>query len=376
MTGVMRLSLSSLPNSKTDLVLRDMSMTGRASFVVGGQFGSEGKGAASAWLAAELDKRGPCPFNIVTGNMGCQSGHTSVHNGVKRIAFHLPTFPLVSEKFRGFVYLNAGAVIDPEVFEKELPLYNGELFIHPFAAVVTPECREEEGRAESSHTKIASTRKGVGAALAKKITRSAQVAKDHPFLKRFVRTIDLNQALRQDQSVLVEIPQGVGLSLNHSGFYPYTTSRDCTPMAAMADAGIHPSFYGATLLVLRTYPIRVGNIVENGETIGKSGGHYPDQEEVQWEDLGVDPEITTVTKRTRRVFTFSKEQLYDAMTITRPDAILLTFCDYLDSQFYLDDIEHEILMCAQRLWLPPPRLLYQAGPTTIDISEEYSVGHI
>ena len=360
--------------TKTDLILRDMSMPGKAAFVLGGQMGSEGKGAASAWLAAEFGKRGPCPYNVVTSNAGVQSGHTSIHNGVKRIAFHIPTFPLIVQedqgRFRGIVYLNAGSVIDPDVFEKEMSLYDGELFIHPMAAIVTDECREAERKVDSSQTKIASTRKGVGEAIARKVLRSGLVAKDEPRLKKFIRRMDLNLLLRQEGRVLVEIPQGVGLSLNHSGFYPYTTSRDCTPMAALSDAGIHPSFYGATMLVLRTYPIRVGNIVENGETLGKSGGHYPDQEEVEWDDLGVDPEITTVTKRTRRVFTFSKDQLYDAMALTRPDVIMLTFCDYVKEQFYLDDIEHEIKMVAQQLWMPPPRIVYQSGPTTDDVAEE------
>lgn len=359
--------------TKTDLILRDMSMPGKAAFIVGGQWGSEAKGCAAAWLASEFNKRGECPYNVITTNAGAQAGHTSTHKGERRVVFHLPTVPLIVQadkgRYHGIVYLNAGSVIDPEGLKKELSLYDGELFIHPMAAIITEDCREAEGKAGSAQTKIASTRKGVGEAIARKALRSGLVAKDFPSLKRYVRRLDLNLLLRQEGRILVEVPQGVSLSLNHSSFYPHTTSRDCTPSAALSDAGVHPSFYGATTLVLRTYPIRVGNIVEGDKTLGVSGGHYPDQEEVSWEQLGVEAEITTVTKRVRRVFTFSKEQLYDVMALTRPDVIFLTFCNYA-KPFYLDDIEHEIKIVAQQLWMPPPRIVFEYGPTTEDVREE------
>jgi adenylosuccinate synthase len=126
--------------------------------------------------------------------------------------------------------------------------------------------------------------------------------------------------------VLVEIPQGYGLSLNGK-FYPYCTSRDCTVMQAFSDAHIHPSFIGATLGVCRTYPIRVGSLPGHS-----SGDCYPDQREMTWTEVGVKPEITTVTKRERRVFTWSQQQIVDAMLANRPDAIYLSFCDYVQQR--------------------------------------------
>lgn len=363
--------------TKTELILRDMLQPGKASCLVGGQWGSESKGSAAAWLALELCKRGQ-QFDIVTTNAGAQAGHTSIHKGKKRVVYHLPTAPLITQDETGksgVVYLNSGTIIDPEAFEKELndSGFQGDVFIHPVAAVITDACREAELKPDSSHTKVAGTRKGVGQALSRKVARSGQVAQDHPFLKKFVRRLDLNWSLRAGKSVLIEVPQGVGLSLSHSPFYPYCTSRDCIPSSAMGDAAIHPSFYGATLVVLRTFPIRVGNIVENGKLLGQSGGCYKDQEETTWEDIGVEAEITTVTKRVRRVFTFSQQQLLETLSLCRPDVIFLTFTNYLKEQAKLDEIEEAILNASKVIFMPPPRIMYQWGPTTEDVGESYEV---
>lgn len=359
--------------TKTELILRDMFSPGKAAFIVGGQWGSEAKGCAAAWLAYELAKQGK-QYDIVTCNSGAQAGHTSTHKGKKRIVFHLPTVPLITEDeigWKGVTFLNAGSVIDPEGLKEELKAgFPGDILIHPMAAVITDECREAERNNESAQTKIASTRKGVGEAISRKVLRSGMVAKDHPFLKEFCHTFGVNYWLSTGMKVLVEVPQGVSLSLNHSGFYPYCTSRDCTPALAMSDAGIHPSYYGATMVVLRTYPIRVGNIVEEGKELGQSGSHYGDQREVSWEELQVEAEITTVTKRIRRVFTFSEQQIVNTFDLCRPDVVFLTFCNYAKEKAYLDEIDSAIHRASKVLCMPPPRVIYQHGPTTDDIGEE------
>lgn len=350
---------------------------GSASFLVGGQWGSEGKGAAAAWLAYNMAKQGQC-YDIVTTDAAAQAGHTSIHKGKKRVVFHLPTVPLIAkdEGLNSFSYVNAGSMIDPEVLEQELKengLDDQNFAIHPMAAVITEDCKEAERAADSSTTKIASTRKGVGEALARKAMRRGLVARDHPFLKQFVRHMDLNGQLSNGKSVLVEVPQGVSLSLNHSGFYPHTTSRDCTPMSGMSNAGIHPTFYGGTMVVLRTFPIRVGHIVEDGKTLGESGGFYSDQEETSWTELGVEAEITTVTKRVRRVFTFSTKQVRDTFALCRPDVVMLTFANYVKEQKKLDDIVDAINRVAKELWMTPPTIVYEWGPTTVNVGGSYEV---
>ena len=356
---------------------------GKASFVIGGQWGSEGKGASAAVIADQLQKRGEA-FDIYTTNAGAQAGHTSIHRNQKRVVFHLPTAPLIAMQCGAApcpIYLNAGSIIDPAVLEQELKDTGllrlldgfGGFFIHPNAAVIEQHDRDAEGETHSAQTKIASTRKGVGNALSRKVLRSAKLAKDHPYLKQFVWTLDLNADMARGASVLVEIPQGIGLSLN-GPFYPHTTSRDCTVMQAMNDAGIHPAYYGKSMLVLRTYPIRVGNVktnVENDmgwkEMSFSSGGCYPDQQETSWEAIGVPAEITTVTKRIRRVFTFSLEQAEHAMRMTRPDVIHLTFCDYPGVN--VSWIASRLIDLATKIGLPWPEILYQYGPSTDDVRD-------
>jgi adenylosuccinate synthase len=143
---------------------------------------------------------------------------------------------------------------------------------------VTPECREAEMQADSAQTRIASTRKGIGEAISRKVLRSAKLAGQYSWPQKFTdkwpnwqsvfKVIDLNISLQEGKSrILCEIPQGLSLSLN-SAFYPHVTSRDCTVMQAMSDAGVHPSFIGSTMLVMRTFPIRVGNIVEETKEYG------------------------------------------------------------------------------------------------------------
>lgn len=355
-------------------VAQGLRRNGFATALIGGNWGSEAKGSAAAWLAWELAKKDQY-FDIVTTNAGAQAGHTSVHQNVKRVVFHLPTASLISkDHFReyGTIYLNAGSIIDVEgllreIEENKIATNKDQFAIHPMAAIITDECKIAENDPNSSQTKTASTRKGVGQALSRKVLRSGMVAKDHPVLQRWVRRIDLNDKMCSGESVLVEVPQGVSLSLNHSPFYPYTTSRDCTPMAGMSDAGIHPSFLGKTFLVLRTFPIRVGNIVENGETLGTSGDCYGDQTEISWEDLGVEPEITTVTKRVRRVFTFSGEQVRQTFKLCRPDVIMLTFCNYCDKKT-LSSVIEKIQRAADHANLKQPEIVLEWGPTTEDVT--------
>jgi hypothetical protein len=74
------------------------------------------------------------------------------------------------------------------------------------------------------------------------------------------------------------------------------------------------------MMVVRTYPIRVG---------GNSGPGYGDQYEIEWADIGVEPEITTVTKKERRVFTWSDAQYRQALVANQPDIVFLNFCNYL-----------------------------------------------
>jgi len=170
---------------------------------------------------------------------------------------------------------------------------------------------------------------GVGSALVRKINRNATLAKDHLKLQKFIADINVQRLLDEGCTAFMEVPQGMDLSLNHGFAYPYCTSRDITPAAAMNDALVHPKYIGAIAVTLRTMPIRVGNVVEDGKEVGYSGPFYNDSVETTWRKLRIAREYTTRTKRVRRVASFSHTQYHKMLHVMQPDYVLLNFCNYL-----------------------------------------------
>lgn len=346
---------------------------GKASVMFDGQFGSTGKGLAGAWIGEH---------NVVdwcTTNASANAGHTSIIDGKPVVLFHIPSSFLTAREL-GFcrIYINSGAIVDLDVLEREiieLGINQSQIFVDPNAAIILPEDTEAERARGSSATKIASTQKGVGASLARKIARSGpnlgQFIKDTyrrvPFQ---VATVSLNHEMKQNKAaVLVEVPQGFSLSLGASGFYPYTTSRDCTLQQGMSDAGIHPALFHKSMAVCRTYPIRVGNIrdEESGKQLGFSGGVYPDQTETSWDAIGQPEERTTVTKRVRRVFNWSNKQ-YEAMVRrSLPDVVFLNFANYC-SRTKIDSIVSSMLQIERQCGIQPLHY-YGYGAASADISE-------
>jgi adenylosuccinate synthase len=136
----------------------------------------------------------------------------------------------------------------------------------------------------------------------------------------------MEDALHQGMRILLEGTQGISLSIHH-GSYPYVTSRDTTVAGCLADAGIAPSRVRRLIMVCRTYPIRVG---------GPSG---PLTIELTYEELarrsGIPveelkkTELTTRTRKQRRLAEFDWEQLHRSAILNGPTDIALTFLDYI-----------------------------------------------
>ncbi|MGW8180774.1 MAG: adenylosuccinate synthetase [bacterium] len=159
-------------------------------------------------------------------------------------------------------------------------------------------------------------------------------AEDDEFLKQFVGgTVEfLNRLIDNDKPILLEGTQGSVLSLHH-GYRGKTTSRDTNASNWCADAGISPFAVRDVYGVTRTFPIRVA-----GDSGPMSG------EEITWEEVtehaeSPEPivEITTATKRKRRVFTLDRPDgkptdLKKALDINRPTKLMLSFVDYLNYQ--------------------------------------------
>lgn len=265
--------------------------------IVGGQFGSEGKGKVAHLLA----KRQGARVAVRVG--GSNAGHTAYDDEGRKYTFrHLPTAALLP---RVLCVLGAGSLIDPDVLAEEVDrigLAPERLRIDPMAFVITKEHQEREA-ASGLAERIGSTASGTGAALVERIERSSgdNLARHHPFLGRFVagpvREV-LREALDRDERVIVEGTQGFGLSNLHAADYPKATSRDTTAATFVAEAGLSPLDVDEVVLVIRAFPIRVA---------GDSG---PLPRETTWKEVGSLTsrheliELTTVTGRIRRVGEF------------------------------------------------------------------------
>lgn len=126
--------------------------------------------------------------------------------------------------------------------------------------------------------------------------------------------------------MIVEGTQGFGLSPLHSGYYPHVTSRDTTASAFIGEAGLSPVDVDQIILVLRSYPIRVGG----------NSGHLPN--ETTWEYVsaqsGYDAHIseyTSVTNVLRRIGMFDPKIVHQAIQVNNPTHIVLNHLDYIDS---------------------------------------------
>lgn len=305
---------------------------GRVISIVGMQYGSEGKGAITSYLA-------PC-VSVGVRSGAANAGHTIYHNGEK---FVMRQIPSVWTNPNAKLVIGIGALINLDVLFEEIRFIGkffdleGRLFIDRKAHVITDEQIAVEQNTDLAW-RIGSTsaiaREGIGMAMADKILRkgSCRQAKNVRQLKPYLAdTVDLiNTELDQDQIVLLEGTQGLGLSIEH-GHFPYTTSRDTSVTAIAASVGIATHQFDVEVIgVTRTYPIRVA---------GNSGPFGKDSKEITWKEVTkrskateLIHEKTTVTGKTRRVATFSWEDFLRACTVNRPTEIALTFADYLDWQ--------------------------------------------
>ncbi len=300
------------------------------------QFGSTGKGLIAGYLAKHNQ-----PDVIVTA-WAPNAGHTFIDANGRKFVHTMLGNGVVSPKLKN-VMIGPGSVIDVHALLAELEQCKDfididRVMIHPQAAVVSQRHRDEEA---GPMTKIGSTKKGTGAAMIQRIRRNPTDLNNAatelaltPLAKCVVSVNDWIEFLHNEaEHVQIESAQGYSLSMYH-GFYPYTTSRDVSTAQTLADCGIP---YSATknaeseiIGTCRTYPIRVANRYnQEGEQIGWSGPHYRDQREIQFEDIGQNIELTTVTKLPRRLFTYSARQMEEAIIVNGVDKIFLNFANYV-----------------------------------------------
>lgn len=334
------------------------------------QYGSTGKGLLAGYLA----KRGA--YDTVTCAFAPNAGHTYRDGDLTVMTQQLPTGAVVSPTVRN-ILLGPGSLIHLATLFAEMEKYkdylkNKTIVVHPQAAIVTNAHTDQEKLWGMS--KMGSTGKGVGAAMVHRIMRGGYGMElntaGSPRWKAaleerniFVSTDLYRAVMDESREMLVEGAQGFSLSLYH-GQYPHCTSRDVTPLQVMADcampfrAGPYVQVWGT----IRTFPIRVNN------RDGSSGPCYPDQEEISWDSIGVEPELTTVTKLPRRIFTFSQQQLTDAVYQCggygfNKTNLFLNFCNYFSNdRARLEKLVREIETARPHMWNVPNVELLGFGP--------------
>ncbi len=360
---------------------------GKFNVIIDQAWGSSGKGKISAWLADRFS------VTAVSSANGPNAGHTArFEDGTKFVSKAIPTAAIL-KKVKGLgidCFISPGSMFDPLQLMKEWAECGfPKLWVHPRASVITEahKARERDGIESTKH--IASTMQGTAAAMVDKILRKADVklagnmagstddlqglqhmlgfahaaipgfseAHEARFGKqpKVEEVLDLlripgalefrtmtRNMIRSGRTWLHEGSQGYALSIDHGSHYPQCTSRNCTLQAQMDHMAIPPSMVGDVYLNLRTYPIRVGNVVEDGVQKGYSGDFYPDCEELTWEEVArrsgmpeeearelAERERTTVTKRIRRVATFSMDGLRDAAAVNGATKLVVNFAQYL-----------------------------------------------
>ncbi|MDD4184039.1 MAG: adenylosuccinate synthase [Candidatus Izemoplasmatales bacterium] len=268
--------------------------------VVGTQWGDEGKGKITDYLASSAEV-------VVRSQGGNNAGH-SIFFGQKKHALHLlPSGVFNKNKIN---IMADGMVVNPKALIDEINLVKNEgfqdfkLYLSNRAHVVMPYHLELDGLFESirEDQPIGTTKKGIGPAYMDKASRfgirvgdlmnkekliqklQISLSLHNPLFQTFGKTefsieaiaeeyyaygqtikeyvtdttVLLNQLLEEDRKILFEGAQGSMLCLDH-GTYPFVTSSSPTAAAVPLNAGIMPQAIKDVVGVTKAYSTRVGS---------------------------------------------------------------------------------------------------------------------
>lgn len=301
--------------------------------VVGTQWGDEGKGKVTDFLAEQADV-------IVRFQGGNNAGHTIVFGG-KKYALHL----IPSGIFRkdAINIMANGMVINPKSMLNELEILKQggvvdfNLAVSDRAHIVLPYHIELDGMYEDlkeESKKVGTTKKGIGPAYTDKYSRNgirvcdfinpktfyeklktnmeyynqifelfgkpqmdfAEVYKEFSqyaeVLRGFVTdtSLLLNRLFDEQKKVLFEGAQGALLCVDH-GTYPYVTSSSPTAASVPLNTGISPRYITDIVGVTKAYSTRVG--------AGYFATEFEDKVAEQIREVG--HEYGTTTGRARRI---------------------------------------------------------------------------
>ncbi|MBM7453072.1 adenylosuccinate synthase [Acholeplasma morum] len=263
--------------------------------VVGTQWGDEGKGKITDFLAQRSDI-------VVRYQGGNNAGHTIVLDG-KKYALHSIPSGILNPNIQNI--LANGMVINPKALLIELDKLEGmdyKIAISDRAHVIMPyHLMLDEAKEASLTHKIGTTHKGIGPAYTDKAERTGlrmgefvneelfksrlseilvqknqqlaiygkkPLAFDDIFveykvyadrLRPFVTntSILINETISKGKKVLFEGAQGTLLCLDH-GTYPFVTSSSPTAASVPINTGVAPWLINGAIGVTKAYTTRVG----------------------------------------------------------------------------------------------------------------------
>lgn len=274
-----------------------------SSFIVlGAQWGDEGKGKMTDFLAEEADV-------VVRFQGGNNAGHT-VEVGDKQYKLHLiPSGVLYEDKLN---VIGNGVVLDPNAFFNELDYLKNmginvtpkNLIVSDRAQVIMPYHKALDALKEKARGKndIGTTGKGIGPCYTDKVERSgirvcdlikkevlkeklqANIEAKNEYitkvlggealdfdtvyeeytmladrLKPYVEDISVKvyDAIKAGKKVLFEGAQGMLLDIDY-GTYPYVTSSNTIAGGVCTGAGIGPTMISSAIGIAKAYTTRVG----------------------------------------------------------------------------------------------------------------------
>ena len=296
-----------------------------AFIVLGAQWGDEGKGKMTDYLAEEADV-------VVRFQGGNNAGHTVVV-GDKEYKLHLiPSGILYDDKLN---VIGNGVVLDPKALFEEIDYLEGvgvkvtpeKLIISDRAQLIMPYHKVLDRLKEKARGKndIGTTGKGIGPCYTDKFERCGIRVCDlmHPevFAEKLKENIEMKNAyitkvlggealdyneilneylefgkrlkpfieetsvkvyndIKADKTVLFEGAQGMLLDIDY-GTYPYVTSSNTTAGGVSNGVGIGPNMITNAVGITKAYTTRVGKglfptelLDETGEWIREKGHEY------------------------------------------------------------------------------------------------------
>lgn len=294
--------------------------------LVGTQWGDEGKGKVTDFLAPNYDF-------VVRFQGGNNAGHTVIHGDTK-LALHLIPSGIMYDDVTPVI--GNGVVVDPGVLIQEMTELEAQgvkcdkLLISGNAHVIMPYHLLLDGASERrlGANKIGTTKRGIGPCYQDKYERCGiriqdlidekifrekleavvpikndilakvygfeeyelpsiqEIFDEYTALARVIRphVVDsgqlLNAQLKEGKSVLFEGAQATQLDVDH-GTYPFVTSSSCAAGGACTGTGVGPTKIDRVLGIAKAYMTRVGSGPfptelndADGDKLGETGHEF------------------------------------------------------------------------------------------------------